>query len=84
MFRSNKVINEYEFPPLEVLNYLLVGLRLRWHFRGEFRLTKRGADEAKAPAQQFSELIPFFVLKVDHASYACFEDLPFGKCGMSG
>ena len=28
MFRYNKVINEYEFPPLEVLHYLLITLRL--------------------------------------------------------
>ena len=43
MFRYNKVINEYEFPPLEVLHYLLISLRLGRHFKGEFRLTKRGA-----------------------------------------
>lgn len=79
MFRYNKVINEYEFPPLEVLHYLLITLRLGRHFKGEFRLTKRGADMATAPAQLFAELIPFFVLKIDHASYARFEDRPFGK-----
>jgi hypothetical protein len=28
MFRSNKVVNEYEFPSLEVLYYLLITLRL--------------------------------------------------------
>jgi peptidoglycan/xylan/chitin deacetylase (PgdA/CDA1 family) len=50
MFRYNKVINEYEFPPLEVLHYLLITLRLGRHFKGEFRLTKRGADLAQAPA----------------------------------
>ncbi|WP_240794148.1 hypothetical protein [Pseudorhodobacter turbinis] len=38
MFRYNKVINEHEFPPLEVLHYLLVTLRLGRHFKGEFRL----------------------------------------------
>ena len=37
MFRYNKVINEYEFPPLEVLHFLLISLRLRRHFKGEFR-----------------------------------------------
>ncbi len=29
MFRYNKVINEFEFPPLELLHFLLVSLRLR-------------------------------------------------------
>lgn len=79
MFRYNKVINEFEFPPLEVLHYLLITLRLGRHFKGEFRLTKRGADLAKAPAQLFAELIPFYVLQIDHASYARFEERPFGK-----
>lgn len=79
MFRYNKVINEYEFPPLEVLHYLLITLRLGRHFKGEFRLTKLGAELAQAPAQLFAELIPFFVLRIDHSSYARFEERPFGK-----
>lgn len=79
MFRYNKVINEYEFPPLEVLHYLLITLRLGRHFKGDFRLTKHGVELAKAPAQLFAELIPFYVLKIDHASYARFEERPFGK-----
>lgn len=79
MFRYSKVINEYEFPPLEVLHQLLIALRLGRHFKGEFRLTKRGVELAAAPARLFAELIPFFVLQIDHASYARFEDRPFGK-----
>ena len=79
MFHYSKVINEYEFPPLEVLHCLLITLRLGRHFKGEFRLTKRGAELAHAPALLFAELIPFFVLRIDHASYARFEERPFGK-----
>ena len=79
MFRYSKVINEYEFPPLEVLHQLLIALRLGRHFKGEFRLTKRGSELAGAPARLFAELIPFFVLQIDHSSYARFEDRPFGK-----
>jgi hypothetical protein len=79
MFRLNKVINEYEFPPLEVLHYLLVSLRLGRHFKGEFRLTKRGAELAQSPGRLFAELIPHFVLRIDHASYARFDERPFGK-----
>jgi hypothetical protein len=79
MFRYNKVINEYEFPPLEVLHYLLITLRLGRHFKGEFRLTKRGAELAQAPGRLFAEIIPFFVLQIKHASYARFEERPFGK-----
>ena len=79
MFRYNKVINEYEFPPLEVLHYLLVSLRLGRHFKGEFRITKRGTELARSPGRLFAELIPFFVLEIDHASYSRFEGRPFGK-----
>jgi hypothetical protein len=79
MFRYNKVINEYEFPPLEVLHFLLISLRLGRHYKGEFRLTKRGAELADAPGRLFAELIPYFVLRIDHASYARFDERPFGK-----
>jgi hypothetical protein len=79
MFRYNKVINEYEFPPLEILHFLLISLRLGRHFKGEFRLTKRGTELAQAPGRLFADLIPYFVLQVDHASYARLDDRPFGK-----
>lgn len=79
MFRYNKVINEYEFPPLEVLHFLLISLRLGRHFNGEIRLTKRGKQLADAPGRLFAELIPYFLLRIDHASYARFDDRPFGK-----
>ncbi len=79
MFRYNKVINEYEFPPLEVLHFLLISLRLGRHFKGEFRLTKHGAELAQAPGRLFAELIPHFVTQIDHASYSRIEPQPFGK-----
>jgi hypothetical protein len=64
--------------PLEVLHHLLIKLRLGRHFRGEFRVTKRGAELAKTPSRLFAELIPFFLLKIDHSSYACLTDRPLG------
>jgi hypothetical protein len=79
MFRFSKVINEYEFPPLEVLHHLLISLRLGRHYKGEFLLTRRGAELADSPGRLFAELIPYFVLRIDHASYARFDERPFGK-----
>ena len=79
MFRYNKVINEYEFPPLEILHSLLISLRFGRHFKGEFRLTKHGAELAQTPGRLFAELIPYFVTQIDHASYSRFEAQPFGK-----
>ncbi|HTN63379.1 MAG TPA: hypothetical protein VL147_17805 [Devosia sp.] len=78
VFRYCKVVNEFEFPPLEVLHYLLNKLRLGRHVKGEFKLTKRGAELAQAPGRLFGELIPFFVLKTDHASYGRFGENLFG------
>lgn len=78
MFRYQKVINEYEFPPLEILHFLLISLRLGRHYKGEFRLTKRGVELADSPGRLFAELIPYFVLQIDHASYARFDDRPVG------
>ncbi|MFK7945282.1 MAG: hypothetical protein AB8B85_20530 [Paracoccaceae bacterium] len=79
LFRFNKVVNEYEFPPLEVLHFLLISLRLGRHFMGEFRLTKQGAGLSQDPSRLFAELIPYFLFQIDHASYGRFEDRPFGK-----
>lgn len=79
MFKYNKVINEFEFPPLEILHYLLITLKLGRYSKGTFRLTQRGADLANAPGKLFAELIPFFVLRIDHAAYNRFGEGPFGK-----
>jgi hypothetical protein len=79
MFRYSRVINENDFTPLEVLHYLLTSLRLGRHFKGEFRLTKLGTELAKTPARLFLELIPYFVLKIEHASYSRLQERPFGK-----
>ena len=79
MFRYKKVINEYEFPPLEVIHFLLISLRLGRHFKGQFKLTKSGAEVAQTPGRLFAELIPYFLFEIDHASYSRFDDRPFGK-----
>lgn len=79
VFSYNKVVNEFEFPPLEVLHYLLIKLRLGRHFKGEFKLTKHGAEIAHAPGRLFHELIPFFLFKIDHASYARCNERPLGN-----
>lgn len=79
LFRYNKALNEYDFPPLELLHFLLIALRLGRHYKGEFRLTEKGKDLSSSPGELFHELIPFYILNVDHASYGRFDDSPPGN-----
>jgi len=78
LFRYNKVLNEGDFPPLELLHFLLITLKLGRHYKGEFRLTRRGEDLLQLPGALLHELIPFYLLNVDHGSYSRFQDSPFG------
>lgn len=79
LFRYNKVLNEYDFPPLELLHFLLIKLKLGRHYKGEFRLTKRGKELVEHPAQLFAVLVPFYALDIDHSSYSRFDEQPYGN-----
>lgn len=79
LFRYNKVLNEYEFPPLEMTHFLLTKLKLGRHYKGTFKATKRGAELAEKRGQLFDEVIPFFLLSIDHASYSRFQEAPIGN-----
>ncbi len=79
LLRHNKVVNEADFPPLELLHFLLIELKLGRHYKGEFCLTKRGKELSRSRGELFNTLIPFYILRVDHASYGRFDDRPFGK-----
>ena len=79
MLRYQKVLNESDFAPLEVLRCLLIQLKLARHYKDQFRLTKRGVELAKSPAGLFAELTPYFVLRLDHSSYSRFDERPLGK-----
>jgi len=79
LFAVSKVLNEYDFPPLEMLHFILVRRKLARHYKGTFRATKRGAELVKSPAALFAEVIPFFVFEIDHAAYSRFSDTPLGS-----
>ncbi len=70
MFRYNKVVNEVDFPPLELLHFLLIRLRLGRHYKGNFRATNNGRMYAGQPGALFEKLVPFFLLAMDHAAYS--------------
>ena len=79
LYAVSKVLNEYDFPPLELLHFILVRMKLARHYKGTFRVTKRGAELLKSPAALFAEVIPFFVFEIDHAAYSRFDDAPLGN-----
>lgn len=79
LFKLNKVLNEYDFLPLELLHFVLVQMKHGRHYKGEFRITKRGAELLKSPAALFAELIPFFLFELDHASYSRIQERPVGN-----
>ena len=78
LFRYKKVLNEYEFRPLEMTHFLLKELKLGRHYKGCFKTTKQGAALAADRGKLFAEIIPFFLFGIDHASYSRFGEQPVG------
>lgn len=70
LYRVNKVLNEYDFGPLEVLHNLLMDLKLGRHYKGTFRITKLGQELLANPSALFETLLPFFLFNVNHAYYS--------------
>jgi hypothetical protein len=77
LYRVNKVLNEYDFGPLEVLHHLLIDLKLGRHYKGTFRLTKVGQGLVDRPKDLFEILMPFFLFNVNHGYYTRFGHEPF-------
>lgn len=70
VFRYQRFVNEAEYPPLELLHFLLIRLRLGRHYKGTFRVTNDGRMFAAQPGILFDKLVPFFLLNMDHAAYS--------------
>ncbi len=67
-FAVSKVMNEYDFPPLEDLHFVLLKLKLIRHYKLTCRLTKSGAALADRPGDLFNLIAPFFLFQIDHAA----------------
>lgn len=70
VFRYQRFVNEADFPPLELLHFLLIRLRLGRHFKGTFRVNNDGRMFAGQPGTLFDKLVPFFLVAMDHAAYS--------------
>ncbi|MDG1827210.1 MAG: hypothetical protein P8H62_13205 [Henriciella sp.] len=67
-FAVSKVMNEYDFPPLENLHFILLKLKLIRHYKLTCRLTKSGSALADKPGDLFNLIAPFFLFRIDHAT----------------
>jgi hypothetical protein len=67
LYRLNKVLNEEDVFPLGVLHQFLLHTRHARHSNKMFRVTIAGRALIDAPSQAFNEIVPRFLLEVDHA-----------------
>jgi hypothetical protein len=70
LFLVNKVLNEYDFSPLEALHFVLLKLKLIRHEKLTCRLTKAGKAIAGSPGDLFNDIAPFYLFHVDHAAWS--------------
>lgn len=76
LFAVNKVLNEWDFPPLEILHGLMIAMKLGRHYKGAFRLTKAGQALVGHLGRIFGTVVPFFLFRINHASLSRFDDTP--------
>ena len=82
LYRVNKVLNEYDVPPLEYLRVLLTSLRLGRKMGGGWRLTKPGMALAGDPEAAYSKIAPAFLFRFDHAEGMRVGEAPAGDWGL--
>ena len=76
LFAVNKVLNEQDFLPLEILHDLMIAMKLGRHYKGAFRLTRAGQALVGHPGRIFGTVVPFFLFRINHASLSRFDDAP--------
>lgn len=67
LFAVNKVLNEHDFMPLGDIHFLLTTLKMGRHYKGNFKLTKSGAELAHQPGRLFGIITPFYLFEIDHS-----------------
>lgn len=67
LYSVNKVLNEYDVAPLEYLHALMDGLKWGRKYKGTYRLSKTGKALAMSADKAFTEVVPAFLFRFDHA-----------------
>lgn len=68
LYQYNKVLDEPDLPPLELLHWLLFELKLIRHIKLDSHLTRKGAALLDRPGALFNQITPFYLFRLDHAS----------------
>ena len=79
LFSINRVLNEWDFPPVSDIHDLLKGLKLGRHYKGKFLLTKTGKDLVAHPGRLMSELVPNYLFRLNHGSHLWAEEQILGN-----
>lgn len=69
LFAINKVLNEDDFLPLGDIHFLMTTLKIGRHYKGQFKLTKAGADLVGNPGRLFGIITPFYLFEIDHTVF---------------
>jgi hypothetical protein len=72
LFLLNKVLNEADFPPLQLVHELLVALKVGRHFKGRFSVNKRAIEMTDRPGRLFGLIVPNFLFGLDHRRHGRF------------
>ena len=67
LYSVNKVLDEYDVPPLEYLRVLLTSLRFGRKMGAGWRLTKSGMALAEDPETAYATIAPAFLFRFDHS-----------------
>lgn len=78
LYSVNKVLNEFDVPPLEYLRVLLTALRLGRKSKDKWGLTKSGLTLAADPEAAFGTITPGFLFRFDHTEGMRSGEVPAG------
>jgi len=78
LYSVNKVLDEYDVPPLEYLRVLLTSLRLGRKMRAGWRLTKPGMALVADPETAYATIAPAFLFRFDHSEGRRSGEAPAG------
>ena len=79
LFAYNKVLNEYDFGPLEDIHGALIALKIGRHYKKQFRLTRAGRTLVSHPGRLFGIVTPFYLFEVDHLRFARTQEQLLGS-----